>query len=301
MTSRSNLALVRRAYAALEANDMDVFMGLLADDVVVDYPVHEELPYGGRWHGRIGARQFFDEHDRTEELIDFQVDRLSGDGDAVVALGRFKGRSVRSGRVWSTHFAHAFEIDAGRISRWTSYFDTGAALDAHRDLVVAGDLQAPPGSDDAAVAGLSLAMGAACTIFDELGRILLVRHTYGRLNWELPGGRSEAGEAPADTAVREVREETGLDVELERLTGAYYETGPQPGHDHGPIIHFVFRARSSDDRLPAAMPPEIGAVGYWPLDALPTPISDFTERRIVDAAAGGDAIVARIEPRTWRE
>jgi 8-oxo-dGTP diphosphatase len=146
-----------------------------------------------------------------------------------------------------------------------------------------------------------LAMGGACAIFDAEGRILLVRHTYGRLNWELPGGGSDPGEAPGETATREVREETGLHVRLERLTGVYFEPGPRPGHAHGPIMHFVFHATPTDDRPPEAMPPEIGDVGWWPLDALPLPISDFTELRIQDAAAGAPASVARVEPRTWRE
>jgi 8-oxo-dGDP phosphatase len=55
--------------------------------------------------------------------------------------------------------------------------------------------------------------GAACAIFDSHGRVLLVRHTYGRLNWELPGGGSEPGEGPDETAARELREETGLRAE----------------------------------------------------------------------------------------
>ena len=144
-------------------------------------------------------------------------------------------------------------------------------------------------------------MGAACVLFDAEGRVLLVRHTYGRLNWELPGGGSEPGESPDETAIRELREETKLDAELVRLTGTYFEPGPQPDHDHGPIIHFVFEARPNGDRAPVACPPEIGDVGWWPLDALPTPISDFTERRIHDAANGNPAGLTRFEPRTWRE
>lgn len=53
-------------------------------------------------------------------------------------------------------------------------------------------------------------LGAAAVILNDAGHVLLVRHTYGRLNWELPGGYAEAAESIVETAIREVREETGL-------------------------------------------------------------------------------------------
>jgi ADP-ribose pyrophosphatase YjhB (NUDIX family) len=60
---------------------------------------------------------------------------------------------------------------------------------------------------------------AAAVIFDERdGRVLLVRLTYQREHpWGLPGGSLEYGEAPEDGIRREVREETGWEVEVERL------------------------------------------------------------------------------------
>ncbi len=146
-----------------------------------------------------------------------------------------------------------------------------------------------------------ISMGGACVLFDAMGRVLLVRHTYGRLNWELPGGGAEPGEAPDETAVREAREETGLDVAIERLTGVYYEGDPRPGSGQRPLVHFVFRVRATSDRPPVPSSPEIGDVGWWPLEALPAPMSDFTERRIAEAVDGTVARVARVAPRTWRE
>lgn len=36
-------------------------------------------------------------------------------------------------------------------------------------------------------------LGAAAAVFDDRGRVLLVKHSYGPLNWELPGGAVESG------------------------------------------------------------------------------------------------------------
>ena len=52
------------------------------------------------------------------------------------------------------------------------------------------------------------------------GRVLLARHVEGNV-WLLPGGAVEPGEAPADAAVREMWEETGLLVRLTGLIGVF--------------------------------------------------------------------------------
>lgn len=55
---------------------------------------------------------------------------------------------------------------------------------------------------------------------DESSRLLLVRHAEGD-DWTTPGGMVEPFEAPADAAVREMWEETGLVVELTRIVGVF--------------------------------------------------------------------------------
>lgn len=50
--------------------------------------------------------------------------------------------------------------------------------------------------------------------------VLLVK-ARDKSNWQLPGGRLERGETPAQAVVREVREETGLRARVGRMTGRY--------------------------------------------------------------------------------
>jgi ADP-ribose pyrophosphatase YjhB (NUDIX family) len=59
--------------------------------------------------------------------------------------------------------------------------------------------------------------GAHVLVTDVAGRILAVRTTYLGPGWMLPGGRVERSETPHRAAARETREETGLDVTVDRL------------------------------------------------------------------------------------
>jgi len=56
--------------------------------------------------------------------------------------------------------------------------------------------------------------------FDERDRVLLLRHVEGN-DWTTPGGMVEPYETPADAAVREMWEETGLHVRLTRIVGVF--------------------------------------------------------------------------------
>ena len=152
-------------------------------------------------------------------------------------------------------------------------------------------------ADNEVWARASKAVTAAAVILDDQQRVLLVKHSYGQLNWELPGGAAEPDETPTQTALRELREETGLVVSAERLTGIYYERHSAGGE----VLHFVFRCRPPEEgAVPRPSSPEITACGYWAVDALPRPMSTFTELRIRDALRPPGALLpVAIGPRQW--
>jgi len=63
-------------------------------------------------------------------------------------------------------------------------------------------------------------LGVFAIISDAQQRVLLC-HRRDHDLWNLPGGRLEAGEAPWEGVIREVKEETGLEVQVDRLAGVY--------------------------------------------------------------------------------
>ncbi len=138
-------------------------------------------------------------------------------------------------------------------------------------------------------------IGAAAIIKDAEDRVLLVKHSYGRNNWDLPGGKSEVNESAQETARREVLEETGLAITVGQLTGVYYD----PTYD---MHHFVFLSHTDGSQTPLPCSPEILECGYFAVNDLPRPINDFTIRRIQEAyAENRTESFHRIGPRTWLE
>lgn len=66
----------------------------------------------------------------------------------------------------------------------------------------------------------SLKPSANVVVLNDAGQFLLIKRTDNS-NWSLPGGAMDLGESIGQAAVREVREETGIDCELTGLVGIY--------------------------------------------------------------------------------
>lgn len=111
-------------------------------------------------------------------------------------------------------------------------------------------------------------------VFIEQGeQILLVKQGYGRQYWSLPGGVMEPGESIDAAAVREVKEETGLDVELKRVVGLYSKP-----EENGLAVCFEGKAVGGHLRADH----EVVECGYFRYEKLPEPVREHLHQRIGD-------------------
>src|SRR5512133_626342 len=109
------------------------------------------------------------------------------------------------------------------------------------------------------------------------GKILLTRREDFEV-WCLPGGGVEDGESLAEAAIREAKEETGLDVELTRLVGVYSRIGGMWNDMHA----ILFAAKPVGGEL-KTQPGETIEVAYFPFDEIPEELLFGHKQRIVDS------------------
>lgn len=132
--------------------------------------------------------------------------------------------------------------------------------------------------------------GVFAVIFDDQGRILCVRHNYGDGRWSLPGGGLEDGETVVEALKREVREETGLDVEPDRVIASY--SGPEPGRQS-----LVIRCKVTGGELIASNG-EIAEVRFFGQDQLPASLGPSGRVGTRDAFTGELGFVRAFNPES---
>jgi ADP-ribose pyrophosphatase YjhB (NUDIX family) len=106
---------------------------------------------------------------------------------------------------------------------------------------------------------------------DQAGRLLLVRHAGHHDGWAVLGGAIEFGESPAQAAVRETREEIGVEIRLLRLLDALggpdYEV-TYPNGDRAAYVTAVYEAEITSG-LPGPADGELAEVAWFHPDQLP--------------------------------
>jgi ADP-ribose pyrophosphatase YjhB (NUDIX family) len=96
----------------------------------------------------------------------------------------------------------------------------------------------------------SLVPAASAVVVDDEGRILLHKRTDNEY-WSIPGGAMKPGESIAETVVREVEEETGIEAEVHKILGVYSNPRHVSVYDDGEVrqqfsICFLCRAAGGE-------------------------------------------------------
>ena len=134
----------------------------------------------------------------------------------------------------------------------------------------------------------------AAVVRDGEGKILLQRRSDNGL-WGLPGGSVEIGESVTAAVVREVREETGLSVRVDRLIGVYSDPGFQVvRYPDGNVVHYVsslFGCTILEGRLQTC--DESLDLQFFDPAALPADLVPMHRIRIADALSGRDQAFIR--------
>ena len=118
-------------------------------------------------------------------------------------------------------------------------------------------------------------IGAFAVIFDDQDRVLLC-HRRDLDIWNLPGGGMEPGETPDQTAIRETREETGLEIAIKRLVGVYSKS-------YSNDVVFVFEAGVIGGTLMATS--ESDKSQYFAAENLPVNTIPHHMERLLDVVA----------------
>ena len=126
-------------------------------------------------------------------------------------------------------------------------------------------------------------VSAFAIIFDESKRVLLCHRRDYDL-WNLPGGRVEQGESPWEAAVRETKEEVGLQIEIEKISGIY----SKPSKNE---IVFSFLAKVVSGTMQHSE--EVDEAKFFSVETLPTNTVPKQVERVQDAISSKEVVLKK--------
>ncbi|SDY15700.1 ADP-ribose pyrophosphatase YjhB, NUDIX family [Evansella caseinilytica] len=137
--------------------------------------------------------------------------------------------------------------------------------------------------------------GVAVVIFDEKKRVLLQKRADVGL-WGIPSGHVEPGESVAEAAIREVKEEANLTVQLRKIVGIYSDPASQLFiYPSGKAIHFIttcFLAEIIGGELKYNHSESLD-IQFFHVNELPRELLTMHPRWLEDALADNEAAFIR--------
>lgn len=197
--------------------------------------------------------------------------------------------------------AHEIPLYEGIQLRWTSFAETAhmtldpgtaAALREHRKSprprLDAGGAPRTVRVDEGRKVRAQSIVGAHLVLVRDGAVLLGKRHPdsdYAPSAWHVPAGHREPGESALACMVRETAEETGLVVEADDLALVHTVDMSNPGSPF-PRVQLFFTADRWHGEPRVLEPDRCTEWRWWPLDALPEPLVEYTRTALTAIAAG---------------
>lgn len=102
----------------------------IAPDLVLENPLPEGIPFGGRYEGPEGVARYLQLLFDTIEMEVFDVEDVIVDGDRVATAGRETSLVKPTGRRYTMQWAHVLRVRGDQLVHWREYNDTAAMLQA---------------------------------------------------------------------------------------------------------------------------------------------------------------------------
>ncbi|GGE16041.1 DNA mismatch repair protein MutT [Marinithermofilum abyssi] len=137
--------------------------------------------------------------------------------------------------------------------------------------------------------------GIAVIIFDEQKRVLLQKRADVGL-WGIPSGHVEPGETVEEAAIREVSEETGLNIRITKLIGVYSDPNSQIfTYPDGRVIHFITTCFQAEiiDGVMTCDSPETVDLRFFSRENLPSNLLPMHPRWLDDALTNKEGAFIR--------
>src|SRR5713226_3313764 len=120
----TNTQIVKNMYEAYRRGDLAALMSSLADNV--EWVAHgpKSMPTAGTYRGPAEVANFFKKVAENIEFEPFAIEKYVEQGDTVVVLGSYSGRSKNLRKPFRSNWAMVFSLRSGKVTRFEEHTDT---------------------------------------------------------------------------------------------------------------------------------------------------------------------------------
>jgi ketosteroid isomerase-like protein len=131
--ARTNTQVVQSAYAYFAEGNISALLNELTDDVKWTTPGPKNiLPWVGSRKGKQEVAEFFTQVNENIEFLKFEPREFVAEGDKVLAVGYWEGKSRKTGKVASSEWVMLFVFRNGKVCEHKEFSDTYTAVEAFR-------------------------------------------------------------------------------------------------------------------------------------------------------------------------